>query len=393
MREVVIVDGARTAIGTFGGTLKDVPAATLGATVIAAALERSGVAPDEVQETVMGCVGQVGEDAYLARVAAVRAGIPTWSTAYTVNRLCASGIQAIVSAATSIRAGDLQIAVAGGAENMSRLPFLVRGARFGERPMGHRTLEDALTLVLTDPFGHGLMGETAEAVAEKYGVPREEQDRFALESQRRALAALEREVFRAEIVPVEVITRKGERLSFQRDEHPRATSLEKLASLRPVFKEGGTVTAGNSSGINDGAAAVVLMDAQLAERRGLRPKARLVASAVVGHDPRYMGYAPTFAIRQVLEKAGLDLNDLDVIELNEAFAAQALAVIRDAGLPPERTNPNGGAIALGHPLGATGAILTIKALYELERRQGRYAMVTLCIGGGQGMAVIFERCG
>jgi acetyl-CoA C-acetyltransferase len=389
-REVVVIDGARTAIGTFGGSLKDVPAADLATVVIRAALERSKVTPEAVEDTVLGCVGQVGQDAYVARVAAVQAGIPAERNAYTVNRLCSSGLQAIVSAAQAIRAGDMEVAVAGGVENMSRLPFLLYGARWGEMRMGAQRLEDELTKVLSDPFADVHMGCTAEAVASRYGVSREEQDRFALQSQTRARAAIARGEFRDEIVPVEV--GKGDRRRlFSEDEHPRETSLERLAALKPVFQEGGTVTAGNSSGINDAAAALVLMDAARARREGVQPKARLVASALAGIEPMYMGYAPAYAVPRVLAKAGLKLEDMDVFEVNEAFAAQAVAVIRDAGLDPDRTNPNGGAIALGHPIGATGAILALKAIYWLHRHGGRYALVTLCIGGGQALAAIFER--
>ncbi|MBE3590797.1 MAG: acetyl-CoA C-acyltransferase [Firmicutes bacterium] len=389
MKEVVIVDGARTPIGSFGGSLRDVPAAKLGAIAIREALRRSGVDPAEVEDTIMGCVGQVAEDAYLARAAALEAGIPATSNAMTVNRLCGSGLQAIISAAQAVRAGDVRVAVAGGAENMSRLPYYVRGARWGLR-MGDTVLQDGLIAMLSDPFGSGHMGCTAENVARRYSVTREDQDRFALESQRRAAAAIARGEFKDEIVPVPVPDRGGERL-FDRDEHPRETSLEKLAALKPVFQEGGTVTAGNSSGINDAGAAVVVMDGDEAVRRGLKPKARFVGWAMAGVEPAYMGYAPAYAIPRVLEKTGLRLEDIDVVELNEAFAAQAVAVIRDAGLDPARTNPNGGAIALGHPVGATACILTIKAIEYLRRHGKRYALVTMCIGGGQALAAVFER--
>ncbi|HEY8448978.1 MAG TPA: thiolase family protein [Bacillota bacterium] len=394
MRDVVIIDGVRTAIGTFGGSLRTVHPGDLGAAVIREALRRSQVDPAQVEDVVMGCVGQWGESAYIARICAIKAGIPETANAFTVNRLCSSGLQAIISAAQAIRAGDIDIAVAGGVENMSQLPFFIRKARWGEMRMGHERLEDGLITALSDPFGNGIMGETAEAVAEKYGISRAEQDAFAAESQRRAARAIEAGEFEAEIVPIEVPDpkRRGETIPFARDEHPRpGTTVEQLARLKPVFRPNGTVTAGNSSGINDGAAAVVMMGADVAERLGLKPKLRLVASAMAGIDPKYMGYAPTFAIPKVLQRAQLRLDDIDVIELNEAFAAQAVAVIRDAGLDPERTNPNGGAIALGHPVGATACILTVKAMYYLERHGGRYAMVTMCVGGGQGLAAIFER--
>jgi len=341
-----------------------------------------------VEEVILGCAGQVGEDAYVARVAAVKGGVPETVPAYTVNRLCGSGLQALVSAAQAIRAGDCAVAVAGGVESMSRMPYILR--RQGELRLGRRVLEDELELVLSDPFGCGIMGETAENVAERFGVSREEQDRFAAESHGRALRAIREGRFREEIVALPVREKDGERL-FDTDEHPRETSVEALSRLRPVFREDGTVTAGNSSSLNDGAAALLVTSGEAAARLGLRPKLRFLGAAVVGYEPRFMGYAPVFAIEKVLQKTGLSVADLDVVELNEAFAAQAVAVIRDAGLDPEKTNPNGGAIAHGHPIGATGAILTVKAMQELIRRSGRFAMVTLCIGGGQGIAAIFER--
>lgn len=391
MRDVVIIDGVRTAIGTFGGSLRDVHPGDLGAIVIREALQRAQVEPERVEDVVMGSVGQYAENAYIARICAIKAGIPPSSNAMTVNRLCSSGLQAILTAAQAIRSGDIDIAVAGGVENMSQIPFYIRRARWGEMRMGHERLEDGLLTALSDPFGCGHMGETAEAVAEKYNVTREQQDEFAAESQRRAAAAIARGDFEQEIVPVEIPQRRGDPIVFKRDEHPRPdTTVETLSRLRPVFRKDGTVTAGNSSGINDGAAAVVLMGADVAERLGLKPKLRLVASAMAGIEPQYMGYAPTYAIPKALQRAGLTLDDMDVIELNEAFAAQAVAVIRDAGLDPAKTNPNGGAIALGHPVGATACILTVKAMHYLQRHNGRYAMVTMCIGGGQGLAAIFE---
>lgn len=396
MRDVVIVDGVRTAIGTFGGSLRDVHPGDMGAAVIKEALRRSQVEPEQVEDVIMGCVGQVGENAYIARICAIKAGIPATSNAMTVNRLCSSGLQAILSAAQAIRAGDIDIAVAGGVENMSQMPFLLRNARWGGMRMGHERLEDGLITALSDPFGYGHMGETGEAVAEKYNITRQEQDEFAAESQRRAAAAMEAGEFKQEILPLEVPSRerRGETVIFDRDEHPRpGTTVETLSKLRPVFKKDGTVTAGNSSGINDGAAAVVMMGADVADRLGLKPKMRLVASAMAGIDPQYMGYAPTYAIPKALARAGLTLDDIDLIELNEAFASQAVAVIRDAGLDREKTNPNGGAIALGHPVGATACILTVKAMHYLQRHKKRYAMVTMCVGGGQGLAAIFENIG
>jgi acetyl-CoA C-acetyltransferase len=394
MQEVFVVGGCRTAIGSFGGSLREVPAADLAAAVVREAVARSGVPAEAVEDVVLGCVGQVAEDAYLARVAAIRAGLPAASNAMTVNRLCGSGLQAVVSGVQAIRAGDAEVVVAGGAENMSRLPFYLRRARWGEMRLGHERVEDAVLQALTDPFGNGLMGETAEAVARRYGVGRQAQDEFALESQRRALAAIDAGRFRDQIVPLQVPAGRGETRAFDTDEHPRReATLEKLGRLKPAFREDGTVTAGNSSGINDGAAALVLAGGDAVRRLGLRPRLRFVASAMAGIDPLYMGYAPALAIPKALRKAGLPPSALDVVELNEAFAAQAVAVIRDAGLDPARTNPNGGAIALGHPVGATAAILTVKAMYELERVGGRHAMVTMCVGGGQALAAIFERAG
>jgi acetyl-CoA C-acetyltransferase len=386
--DVVIVDGARTAIGTFGGSLKDIPAADLGAAVIAEALRRSGVDPDRVDEVVMGCVGQVAQDAYLARVAALHAGLPAGaSTAQTVNRLCGSGLQAILTGSQWLRLGDADVVVAGGAENMSRLPYYIWN-RWGRR-LGHGELEDGVLSAVSDPFEHYPMGMTAENVAAEFGISREEQDRMALDSQLRAQAAIAEGRFETQIVPLEVVDGRTRR-TFAVDEHPRQTSLEQLAKLRPAFKDGGTVTPGNSSGINDGAAAVVLMRAAEAERMGLHPRARLVSYAVTGIRPDIMGYAPVAAVERALRRADLTVEDMALIELNEAFAAQACAVVRDARLDWQRTNVNGGAIALGHPIGATGAILTVKLLYELERRRERFGMVTMCIGGGQGIAAIFE---
>ncbi len=389
MDEVVILGGARTAIGAFGKSLKDVPAAELGATVIKAALERSGVSPDQVDEVVMGCVGQIGKDAYIGRVAAVTAGLPVGVTAMNVNRLCGSGLQAINTAAQEVISGAADIVVAGGTENMSRFPYLV-DARWGLR-LGDAGLVDAMVAVLSDPFSACHMGITAENVAKRWGVDRQAQDEFALESQRRTARAQQNCWFADQIVPVEIKERKGVRV-FDRDEHPRPdTTLEGLASLRPAFDKSGSVTAGNASGINDAAAAVVVTSARKAQELGLKPKLRLVAQAVAGVDPDVMGVGPIPAVRKVLQKAGMTADQIDQIELNEAFAAQALAVIRELELDPERVNPNGGAIALGHPIGATGAILTVKLMYELERRGDRFGMVTACIGGGQGIATIFER--
>lgn len=384
---VVVVDGARVPIGRFGGSLSGVEAHEFGALVIASALERAKVDPHEVDEVVMGQVGQIGPDAYNARRCALAAGIPSSATAMNVNRLCGSGLQAIVTGAHQLLAGDAEIVVAGGNESMSRQPFLDYGARQGWR-LGNRELLDGTMSLVTDPWGRYAMGETAERVAERYGISREDQDRFAAQSQQRAQLAIESGLFDREIVPFQV---PGASEPFSRDEHPRAgVTVESLAQLKPAFRPDGTVTAGNSSGINDGAAAVVLMRESTAERRGLEPRLRLSGAAVSGIDPEIMGYAPALVVPKLLQRLDIELADVGVIELNEAFAAQAVAVIRALGLDEERVNPNGGAIALGHPIGATGAILTVKLMYALERTRERYGMVTMCIGGGQGIAVLFE---
>jgi acetyl-CoA C-acetyltransferase len=384
---IVLVSGVRTAIGRFAGTLRDVPAHELGAACIRESLHRAGVAPGDVDEVVMGQVGQVGPDAYNARRCAIAAGIPAAATALNVNRLCSSGLQAIVTGAQEILTGQAGVVVAGGDESMSRQPFLDYDARDGWR-LGSREFVDGTLSLVTDPFEGYPMGYTGELVAERYGVSREEQDAFAATSQERAVVAIEAGHFEREIVPVEIP--RGE--PFARDEHPRpGTTVETLSQLRSVFKEGGTVTAGNSAGINDGAAAVVLMRESEATRRGLAPRLALRAWAVSGIEPEVMGYAPALAIPKSLERAGLTLADIDLVELNEAFAAQAVAVVRDVGLDPETVNVSGGAIALGHPVGATGAILTVKLMHALERLDARRGIVTMCIGGGQGMAAVFER--
>ena len=384
---VAVVGAARTAVGSYGGSLSGVEAHQLGALTIQESIRRAGVEAGEVDEVVMGQIGQVGADAFNARLCALEAGLPAASTAMNVNRLCSSGLQAVITGAQQIMLGEAGIVVAGGNESMSRQPFLDYQARDGWK-LGPRKVIDGTLSLVTDPFGSYPMGSTAEKVAERYDVSRREQDRFAAESQRRAAAAIEDGHFEDEIVEVE---RPG-KAPFSVDEHPRPnTTEESLARLRPVFVKDGTVTAGNSSGINDGAAAVVLMSEQTAEARGLTPRLRLRAWAVSGIEPEVMGYAPALAVPAVLDKAGLTLDDIDLIELNEAFAAQAVAVIRDAGLDPEKTNVSGGAIALGHPVGATGAILAIKLMHALERTGGRRGIVTMCIGGGQGMAAVFER--
>lgn len=388
-QRIVIVDGARTPVGRFGGALKDVPAHELGARATVAALERSGVDGADIGELVMGCIGQVGPDAYNARRVALAAGLPASTPAFTVNRLCGSGLQAIWSAAMEMRWNGLDLAVAGGDESMSRMPFYDFGARAGYR-LGDRTLVDGTVMMLTDPF-HGIhMGITAEKVAERYGVSRVEQDEFAAESQRRAATDAARAAFAEEIVPVEIGGRRP--VTVDTDEHPKPeTTVESLAALRPAFAEGGTVTAGNASGINDGAAAVVLATAQAAAERGLTPMVELVAVATGAMEPELMGYAPVLALNSLFERTGLTPSDVDTIELNEAFASQAVAVIRDAGLDPARVNPYGGAIALGHPVGATGAILSLRVARDLVRRDLETGIVTMCIGGGQALAALFRR--
>ncbi|GAA2079652.1 thiolase family protein [Microbacterium hatanonis] len=386
---VVLVAGARTPIGSFAGSLSTVAAHELGAVAVTAALERAGLAPADVDEVVMGCIAQNGPDAYNARRVALAAGLPTRVPAFTVNRLCGSGLQAIWSGAQELLWGGVDVVVAGGDESMSRTPFLDFGARDGAR-LGDRRLLDGTLAILTDPFSGKHMGTTAENVAERYGVSRREQDEFAAESQRRAATDAARSAFADEIVPVTTPGRTGVEVAV--DQHPRPdTTVEVLAGLRAAFREGGSVTAGNSSGINDGAAATVLMRESDARERGLDGLVTLEAVTTAGVDPEIMGYAPVIALERLWAQTGLTPADVDVIELNEAFAAQAVAVIRDAGLDPEKTNPYGGAIALGHPVGATGAILSVRAAMDLRRRDLEYAVVTMCIGGGQALAALFRR--
>jgi len=390
-REVVVLSGVRTAIGDYGGALKDVPPTALGATALREAVARAKIDPAEVGHVVLGSVihGEA-RDMYVSRVAAIEAGLPVGTPCLTVNRLCGSGLQAIVSAAQHILLGDTDCVIGGGAESMSRAAYFLPSGRWGQR-MGDAAIVDAMVGALHDPFGHGHMGVTAENVAAKYGITREEQDRFALESHHRAANALEKGYFASQIVPIEVKTKKGP-VAFTVDEHVRRdATIEDMQKLKPAFKKDGTVTAGNASGINDAAAAVVMMEAGAAQKRGLKPMARLVAYAHAGVDPQVMGLGPIPAVKRVFEKAGLKPADMDVVESNEAFAVQAMAVTRDLGLDPAKVNPNGGAVALGHPIGATGAILTTKAIYELHRTGKRYGLVTMCIGGGQGIAAIFER--
>ena len=391
-REVLIVNGARTAIGDYGGSLKDIPPTELGARVVSEALARSKVDPAHVGQCVFGHVIHTeAKDMYLSRVAAVKGGLPHESGALTVNRLCGSGLQAIVSASQYILLGDTDAAVGGGAESMSRAAYANLSQRWGAR-MGDAKSIDMMVGALTDPFDTVHMGITAENVATKCGITREQQDAFAVESHRRAAAALREGHFKSQILPIELKSKKGP-IQFDTDEHVRGdASAEGMAKLKAVFaKENGTVTAGNASGINDAAAAVVLMEAQAAQRANVKPMARLVAYGHAGIDPKIMGLGPVSAVKAALKKAGLSVRDIDIVESNEAFAAQALGVNAQLDLDPAKVNPNGGAVALGHPIGATGCILTVKAMYELQRTGKRYALITMCIGGGQGIAAIIER--
>jgi acetyl-CoA C-acetyltransferase len=390
-RDVLVLSGVRTGIGKYGGGLKDVPPCDLAATVVREAVSRSGVQAADVGHVVFGHVIHTERrDMYLSRVAALNGGLPVETPAFNVNRLCGSGLQAIVSAAQAIKLGDADVAVGGGVESMSRALYWLPGLRWGQR-MGDGVAVDAMVGALTDPFDGCHMGITAENVSADFKVSRADQDALAVESHQRAAAAIEAGYFTEQIVPVEVKGRKGI-VKFASDEHVRAdVTLADMAKLRPAFDKAGTVTAGNASGVNDAAAAVVLADSSYADSHGLQPLGRLVAYSHAGVAPRIMGIGPVPAVKSVLERADLKVEDIDVFEVNEAFAAQALAVARELGLPPERTNPNGSGVSLGHPLGATGAILTVKALYELRRTGGRYALVTMCIGGGQGIAAIFER--
>jgi acetyl-CoA C-acetyltransferase len=390
IREVVVLSGVRTAIADFGGALKDVPPTELAGKVVAEAVSRSGLASEDIGHCVIGSVVHSDRrDMYMSRVAALKGGLPVETPALTVNRLCGSGLQAVVSAAQMVMLGDCDAAVAGGAESMTRAPYWLPSARFGAK-MGDAQMVDPMMGALTCPIGDTHMGITAENLADKYDISREQQDELAAQSHRRAQRAIEENRFEGQILPIELKTRKGVTV-FEQDEHVRfdctAQSMEKL---RPAFKKDGTVTAGNASGINDAAAAVVLMERKAAEAKGLKPLAKLVAYALAGVDPSIMGYGPVPAVRQMLKKADVAIEDIDIWEANEAFAAQALTVSNELGLDPEKVNPNGSGIGLGHPIGATGALLTVKALYELQRIGGRYAVVTMCIGGGQGIAALFE---
>jgi acetyl-CoA C-acetyltransferase len=389
-QDIVILGGARTAIGTFGGSLAAMPPTALAAHVATEAMKRAGVEGGQIGHVVFGhVINTEPRDMYLSRVAGIEAGVPDTAPAMNVNRLCGSGAQAIASAVQALAMGDAEFALAGGAESMSRSPYALQGARWGQK-MGDTGAVDMMVGALTCPFGTGHMGVTAENVASEHQITREAQDAFALESQNRAAAAIAGGRFTDQIVPVEV-TVKREKVAWATDEHPKATTPEALAKLRPAFQKDGTVTAGNASGLNDGAAAVVLATGEAAAKAGLKPKARVLGYALAGVSPKVMGIGPVPAVQKLMEKTGLSADRFDVIESNEAFAAQALAVNKGLGFDPARVNPNGGAIALGHPIGATGAILTIKALYELERTGGRYGLITMCIGGGQGIALAIER--
>ena len=390
-RDVVVLSAVRTAIGDYGGGLKDVPLVDFAGAVVKEAMARAKADPKDIGECVIGSVihGEA-RDMYVSRVACIKGGLPQETVAYTLNRLCGSGLQSIVCASQSILLGDIDAAVAGGAESMSRGGYVLPTARWGQR-MNDGKLIDMMVGALTDPFDTVHMGVTAEAIAKKWGITRGDQDALAVESHKRAIAAIQSGRFKEQILPIEVKTRKGP-VPFDTDEHPRAdASLEGMGKLKTVFDKEGSVTAGNASGINDGAAAVVLMEAGAAAKKGLKPMARLVAYGHSGVDPKIMGIGPVPAVKAALARAGLKVSDMDVIESNEAFAAQACAVAKDLGFDPAKTNVNGGAVALGHPLGATGAILTVKCIHELHRSGGRYGLVTMCIGGGQGIAGIFER--
>jgi len=390
MKDIVILDGARTAIGTFGGSLAAFSPTDLGTHVAKTALERSGVDAAQIGHVVYGnVINTEPKDMYLSRVSAIGAGVPDSVPAMNVNRLCGSGAQAIISSYQSLLLGDAEFALAGGAESMSRAPYIMPAARFGQK-MGDVTSLDMMLGTLNCPFGSGHMGITAENVAGEHGVTRQDMDEFSLASQSRAQAAIEACRFTSQIAPIDIRVKRN-MVPFDTDEHPKASTLESLAGLRPAFKKDGMVTAGNASGINDGAAAMVLATAEAAERAGLKPKARILGYAHAGVRPEVMGIGPVPAVRKLFEKTGLTGADFDVIESNEAFAAQAIAVNKELGLDPAKVNPNGGAIALGHPVGATGAIITIKAMYELERINGKRALITMCIGGGQGIALAIER--
>ncbi|MEH2954855.1 thiolase family protein [Candidatus Merdisoma sp. JLR.KK011] len=392
MKDVVIVSGVRLPVGSYGGSLKDVSAIDMGAMVVKEAVKRAGIQPSDVDEVVIGQVGEIAENGFIARAVSLKAGMPKESTAYSVNRQCGSGLQAIAEAVMEIQTGQAEVVVAGGAENISQLPYYVKDARWGAR-MGHKSFEDGVIDILTWPLDGNHNGVTAENVAEKYHVTREEQDQFALESHQKACAAIKAGKFKEEILPVELKDRKGNVTVFDTDEGPRdGQTIEKLAKLRPCFVKDGTVTAGNSSSLNDGAAAVVVMSAEKAKELGVTPKLKIEGFAAAGFDAELMGYSPKFSSEKLADRLGLNLKEIDMFEINEAFASQAYAVSRDLGLDKNKVNIYGGGISIGHPIGATGAILTVKVLYELLRTDKKDAMISMCIGGGQGISMYFTKC-
>ncbi len=392
MKDVVIVSGVRLPVGSYGGSLKDVSAIDMGAMVVKEAVKRAGIQPSDVDEVVIGQVGEIAENGFIARAVSLKAGMPKESTAYSVNRQCGSGLQAVAEAVMEIQTGQAEVVVAGGAENISQLPYYVKDARWGAR-MGHKSFEDGVIDILTWPLDGNHNGVTAENVAEKYHVTREEQDQFALESHQKACAAIKAGKFKEEILPVELKDRKGNVTVFDTDEGPRdGQTIEKLAKLRPCFVKDGTVTAGNSSSLNDGAAAVVVMSAEKAKELGVTPKLKIEGFAVAGFDAELMGYSPKFSSEKLADRLRLNLKEIDMFEINEAFASQAYAVSRDLGLDKDKVNIYGGGISIGHPIGATGAILTVKVLYELLRTDKKDAMISMCIGGGQGISMYFTKC-
>lgn len=391
-KDVVIVSGVRLPVGSFGGSLKDISAIDMGAMVVKEAVSRAGIRPSDVNEVIVGQVGEIAQDGFVARAVSLKAGMPKECTAYSVNRQCGSSLQAIADAVMEIQTGFADIVVAAGTENISQLPYYVKDARWGAR-MGHKVFEDGVIDILTWPLDGNHNGVTAENVASKYNVSREEQDQFALQSHQRACAAIKAGKFKDEILPVELKDRKGNITVFDTDEGPReGQTLEKLARLRPCFVKGGTVTAGNSSSLNDGAAAVVVMSREKAEQLGVTPKLKIEGYTVAGFDAELMGYSPKFSSEQLAAKLGIDLKEIDMFEINEAFASQAVAVSRDLGLDMDKVNIYGGGISIGHPIGATGCVLTVKVLYELMRTDKKDAMISMCIGGGQGISMYFTKC-
>lgn len=392
LKEVVIVSGVRLPVGSYGGSLKNISAIDMGAMVVREAVKRAGIEPSVVDEVIIGQVGEVAENGFVARAISLKAGMPKETTAYSVNRQCGSGLQSIADAVMEIQTGQADVVVAGGAENISQLPYYVKDARWGAR-MGHKVFEDGVIDILTWPLDGNHNGITAENVAEKYHVSREEQDQFALESHQKASKAIKEGKFKDEILPVELKDRKGNVSIFDTDEGPRdGQTLEKLAKLKPCFVKGGTVTAGNSSTLNDGAAAVVVMSKEKAEELGVLPKLKIEGYAISGFDAELMGYSPKFSSEKLAKKLGLDLTSIDMFEINEAFASQAYAVSRDLGLDKDKVNIYGGGISIGHPIGATGAVLTVKVMYELMRTDKKDAMISMCIGGGQGISMYFTKC-